>query len=121
MTTNSVSNYLKYANLQMAAEADLIKVPVSGTIAKNTLTTGNNRSSRFTNVLADQFVMDWKVVAHQPNTSTGLSGTLFECLRDDPARGLKIGEQVISFRSTEFADDAARDNQATNEQFAEPA
>ncbi|SDP94092.1 hypothetical protein SAMN04489708_1587 [Paracidovorax cattleyae] len=29
-------------------------------------------------------------------------------------RGIVKGELVLSFRSTEFADDAARDNQATN-------
>lgn len=112
-TINQVTTYLKYANLQMAAEA-IYSDGFSGSIPVAILTDGNNRSSKFTNVLAEQFVKDWKVSAHQTNTSTGFSGTVFECLVDDPARGLVKGEQVISFRSTEFADDAVRDNQATN-------
>ncbi|QAU34865.1 calcium-binding protein [Janthinobacterium sp. 17J80-10] len=112
-TINQVTTYLKYANLQMAAEA-IYSVGFSGSISAAILTDGNNRSSKFTDVLAEQFVKDWRVVAHKANTSTGFSGTVFECLVDDPARGLVKGEQVISFRSTEFADDAVRDNQATN-------
>ncbi len=32
----------------------------------------------------------------------------------DPARGLSNGQLVLSFRSTEFIDGGARDNQATN-------
>jgi pimeloyl-ACP methyl ester carboxylesterase len=113
MTTNAVATYLKFANLQMAAEA-IFPDAFSGGIATNTLTTGNNRSSKFTTVLAEQFAKDWKVVAHRADTNTGFSGTLFECQVDDPARGLVRGELVMSFRSTEFADDAARDNEATN-------
>ncbi len=115
MTINTATTYLKFANLQMAAEA-LFPDDFSGPIASNTLTFGNTRSSKFTNVLADQFVKDWKVASHQADTKTGFSGTLFECVVDDPARGLVKGELVISFRSTEFADDAARDNQETNKQ-----
>jgi hypothetical protein len=113
MTVNSVSTYLKFANLQMAAEA-IFPDAFSGGIATNILTTGNNRSSKFTDVLAEQFVKDWEVVEHKADTTTGFSGTLFKCLTDDPARGLVKGELVMSFRSTEFADDAARDNEATN-------
>ena len=103
----SVSTYLKFANLQMAAEADL-PVGFTGSIPKALLTEGNHRSSKFTNVLADQFIADgWVVEIHQANTSTGFSGTLF--------RNQQTGELVLSFRSTEFIDDAARDNQATND------
>jgi hypothetical protein len=67
---------------------------------------GNNRSSKFTDVQAAQFASEWSVVDHKPNTSTGFSGTLF--------RNNATGELVISFRSTEFNDDNARDNMATN-------
>jgi hypothetical protein len=76
--------------------------------------TGSTHSSRFTPVQADEFVKDWTVVEHISNTSTGFSGTLFRALRTDEARGITAGELVLSFRSTEFIDDAARDNQATN-------
>ncbi|SOE06402.1 Ca2+-binding protein, RTX toxin-related [Variovorax sp. YR752] len=54
------------------------------------------------------------MVEHISNTTTGFSGTLFRALRDDPERGIVAGELVMSFRSTEFVDDAVRDNQATN-------
>jgi RTX calcium-binding nonapeptide repeat (4 copies) len=111
MPTPAPSTLLTFANLQMAAEALLDN---SGTFTAQ-LVAGNNRASRFTQSQATQFANEWKVVDHKPNTSTGFSGTLFECLVDDPARGLVKGQLVISFRSTEFADDNVRDSKATNE------
>lgn len=101
--SNEIATYLKYANLQMAAEArlDLFSATVPALIF------GNDRSSKFTQTQADQFIADgWTVVDHKANTSTGFSGTLF--------KNTQTGELVMSFRSTEFADDAVRDNQATN-------
>jgi Ca2+-binding RTX toxin-like protein len=113
MPTPSISTLLTYANLQMAAEA-LLDDPEPFDIQ---LTSGNNRSSKFTQTQATQFTNEWQVVAHQPNTSTGFSGTVFRYTgQNDPARGLTFGQLVMSFRSTEFADDAARDNEATNVQ-----
>ena len=111
--TTEISTYRKYANLQMAAES-LFAVPkgaLPGTagvqMTVGTLTLGNERSSRFTATQAQQFLDEgWQLVEHTSNTSTGFSGTLF--------RNSQTGELVLSFRSTEFADDAARDNQATN-------
>lgn len=103
--TREVATYLKYANLQMASEALLDRIPQVGLV--KALTDGNNRSSKFTQIQADQFIADgWTVVEHKSNTPTGFSGTLF--------KNNSTGELVLSFRSTEFADDAARDNQATN-------
>jgi len=68
---------------------------------------GNGRASRFAPTLAASFVSEgWQLVAHQKNTTTGFSGSLF--------KNGKTVEFVMSFRSTEFADDAVRDNQATN-------
>ena len=113
MTTN-LSTHLTYAHLQMAAEAIYPQDFTAGAINPSWLTRGNNRSSKFSNAQAEQFASEWRVAAHQPNTNTGFSGTVFECLVDDPARGLTVGQLVMSFRSTEFIDDAARDNQATN-------
>ena len=114
MTTTAT--YLKYANLQMAAEAIYDVGFTTGPIPRGVLTEGNGRRSQFTNVLADQFISDgWTVVDHKADTNTGFSGTLFKYTGpSDPARGLTTGELVISLRSTEFIDDAARDNQATN-------
>jgi pimeloyl-ACP methyl ester carboxylesterase len=88
-------------------------------MTESDLLRGNTRSSRFTEVQAAEFVQIWQVVEHKSNTTTGFSGTLFEVRQDAPTAlltqyGLSKGEQVLSFRSTEFADDAARDNQATN-------
>ncbi len=119
---SSVTTYLKYANVQMASEALFglkdarVGSTFSGLIIPQDLTDGNRRSSKFTNIQASEFFLDWKVVEHISDTSTGFSGTLFQCLRSDASRGLVFGEQVLSFRSTEFADDAARDNQETNKQ-----
>lgn len=124
--TSEITTYLKYANVQMAAEALLVGIgkPPSTTtsdpISVATLTNGNNHASRFTKEAAEQFVKDWAVVEHISNTATGFSGTLFKARQDDAARGIRQGELVLSFRSTEFIDDAARDNQATNSMEIKP-
>jgi len=120
MTANEISACLKYANLHMAAEAFLINPKTgtndfSGQALIEALQAGNNHASRFTGIAAKQFESEWEVVAHQPNTSTGFSGTLFRCIVTDPARGLTTGDLVMSFRSTEFIDDALRDSVGTNE------
>lgn len=113
--TNEVINYLKFANVQMAAEAIYPSGFQGGAIPIKTLTDGNNRSSKFTATQAADFSGNWAVLDHQANTSTGFSGTLFKYTgANDTAKGLTNGELVMSFRSTEFADDSARDNQATN-------
>ncbi|MEP7301982.1 MAG: calcium-binding protein, partial [Caldimonas sp.] len=105
MRDNSAALYLKYANLQMAAEALLDDAE---TYAQK-LTSGNNRSSKFPNLLAEQFIADgWTIVDHQESTSTGFSATLF--------KNTITCEQVVSFRSTEFIDDSVRDSQETNKQ-----
>ncbi|NML27864.1 calcium-binding protein [Zoogloea dura] len=116
MSNDSIQNFLKYANLQMAAEATLEKgsnigspIITSGipVLPPKYLTDGNNHASKFPSPLASSFLAEgWEIIAHQPNTSTGFSATLF--------KNNKTKELVISFRSTEFVDDAVRDNQATN-------
>ena len=115
MTTPTTAELLKYADLQMAAEAFLVKP--NGDIRddlKAALIDGNKHSSKFTAPQADNFLAHWQVVAQKPNSPTGFSGTLFKCILSDPATGAQKDQLVISFRSTEFIDDAARDNQATN-------
>lgn len=130
--TADITTYLKYANLQMAAEAlfqfhsqqpNATLVPGAtasySSINPGYLTTGNNRASKFTETQAAEFVQVWEVVEHKSNTSTGFSGTLFKARDGAPPEllakyGVKAGELVMSFRSTEFADDAVRDTQATN-------
>lgn len=117
MTTPTTAEILKYADLQMAAEAFLVADKTTGelkTNLKQVLTDGNGHNSRFTPKQAEEFLTHWEVVDQKANTSTGFSGTLFKCIQDDPATGAKQGELVMSLRSTEFIDDAARDNRATN-------
>src|SRR6266446_4271511 len=121
-SANQVAAQLEYAKLQVAAEAmfgvehnapagDRIALPID----TKWLTKGNDHSSRFTQTQADDFVSKWELVEHQANTATGFSGTLFKYKgADNPDLGLANGQLVITFRSTEFIEDAARDNQATN-------
>ena len=110
MTTPTIADTLKYANLQMAAEA-FIRDPVtyvlsgSGTDLIDALKTGNNHASRFTETQAEAFadpVTGWTVLDQCINTPSGFSCTLFKYNQTD--------ECVISFRSTEFIDDAVNDN-----------
>jgi len=117
--THKITEYLKYAHLQMGSEAlyNLASAPPgskSSSLDVTILKGGNGRSSKFTEVNADRFTDTWDVVEHISNTSTGFSGTLFRAKKGDTEYGIEAGELVLSFRSTEFADDAARDNQATN-------
>ena len=119
---NDISTYLEFSNLQIASEAFIgnsqSKDP--GTIIDGegfkriNLILGNGHTSKFTETAADEFMQHWQVVEHITNTKTGFSGTLFEAKVDIPSAGIKAGDQVLSFRSTEFVDDEVRDSQATN-------
>lgn len=116
MTTPTIADYLKYANLQMAAEAflfDEATLHVKVDIPK-ALKEGNLHASVFTQAQADAFAAQWEVLDQQANTSTGFSGTLFKAIKDNLALGIHKDELVLSFRSTEFVDDAIRDSAATN-------
>ncbi|WP_138856475.1 hypothetical protein [Inhella inkyongensis] len=120
MTPPTIADLLKYADLQMAAEAFLVatndpaKTPFKGQALIDALTEGNKHASRFTKAQAEHFEKHWAVEAQQSNTRTGFSGTVFRCHTDAPLTGAKAGEVVMCFRSTEFVDDAARDNESTN-------
>ena len=122
-TKNEIAQYLEFCNLQIASEAFLVsktdlpsQIPeiLSGEILKSKLVAGNDHSSIFTDVQADDFVSKWEVVAHQGNTGTGFSGTLFKAKVAIPEAGIVEGQYVISFRSTEFIEDSIHDNRATN-------
>ena len=118
MPTFTVSDYLKYANLQMAAEAFLVYADGStktGTDFSRALLVGNNHATRLTPTQANDFEAHWVVLDQCANTPSGFSGTLFQCYQDDPATGAKAGDIVVSFRSTEAVDDAVRDAKATDE------
>jgi Ca2+-binding RTX toxin-like protein len=107
MAAPDISTLLKYINVQMAAETIFPVGFTGGAINDAWLTRGNERNSRFPSALAQQFAAKYEVVAHQKNTPTGFSGTLF--------KDKDSGELILSIRSTEFVDDAARDSRATNE------
>lgn len=116
MAMPTIAESLKYANLQMAAEAFLFNndgTPVSDQIAA--LIRGNGHASRFTDPQAEEFIEYWQVVDQVINTPTGFSATLFKAVKTNEAMGIAAGEFVISFRSTEFIEDAARDTIATNQ------
>ena len=77
--------------------------PLANALTEDSLKTGNLHASKFAATEATKFVdpvTGWKVVEHISNTTTGFSGTLFKNNATD--------ELVLSFRSTEFIDDAAR-------------
>jgi hypothetical protein len=115
MPTLTIADYLKYANLQMAAEAFIrdeqtLVLASTPEAVISALIEGNKRSLKFTRPQAEAFVdaaKGWTVLDQRANTNTGFSGTLF--------RNNATGELVLSFRSTEFIDDHARDNKATND------
>jgi pimeloyl-ACP methyl ester carboxylesterase len=111
MTTPTTAELLKYADLQMAAEAfirdrNTNALHATGQELIDALKTGNDHPSKFTELQAIEFEKNWIVLDQRANTPTGFSGTLFQ--------NRVTGELVMSFRSTEFIDDSARDNQATN-------
>ncbi len=115
----NTEDLLKYASLQMASEAVYGFIPseaapadpLAGSSLNNmdvtNLVKGNLRNSLFTSTAAaDLIASGWQIKEHLANTATGFSGTLFE--------NSLTHELVLSFRSTEFLDDAVRDNTATN-------
>lgn len=115
----TIADYLKYVNLQMAAEAflndpDTGDKNYAGTALKDALVRGNGHASRFTSTEATNFTDQWEVVDQRANTKTGFSGTLFKAIKDNPELGIHKDDLVLSFRSTEFIDDAIRDSAATN-------
>ncbi|PAU66640.1 hypothetical protein BZL41_00565, partial [Pseudomonas sp. PIC25] len=90
MNMLNIADYLKYANMQMAAEAlydsNATKGPLKpgkiyvGGITQAFLETGNEHASKFTKTQVELsgLTSDWVVVEHLSNTSTGFSGTLFK-------------------------------------------
>lgn len=114
MLNSQIKQLLTFANLQMAAEAFWLG---EGSISdseqiQSVLERGNTHASRFMPVQAAQFADEYEILAHRNNEprvagGTGFSGTLF--------RNRATGELTLSFRSSEFIDDAVRDSKSTNE------
>ena len=138
----SAAEMLEMAKLQIVAEAFLEGLPVKngkliipsprkeytssddviqkinskqfGTLLKE----GNGHTSILTQAQMENFTDNWEVISYMPITDTGFSGTLFRAkqpIKDEKGNEIvKKDQLVMSFRSTEFIDDSARDNQATN-------
>jgi hypothetical protein len=107
-TTNTISDYSTYANLQMLAEAIDIRVGNIPTQKGEWADIGNDRSSKTPlNIAEEMSEQGWAVAAHIKNTPTGLSATLFKNTS---------GEYVLSIRSTEFLDDSVRDAKVADDQ-----
>lgn len=108
--TENLSTWLKYAKLQLAAEAFLINENgvklYSDDALSGALIDGNKHSSKFTKTQATEFAAQYTVIDHQPNTGTGFSGTLFKDKADN---------YIVSFRSTEFVEDVIADSVGSNE------
>ena len=89
MAAHESSIYLKFASLQMAAESTELTRYISGAIDfKTSLTLGNNRSSKFTNSLADDFVAG--LGSRRPqSTALGRASAapFFKARRSDPSAG----------------------------------
>ena len=115
MPSPTIADYLKYSTLQFAAEALL--ADEYGNLkndVKAALINGNLRSSKFTQPQAEEFNKLWQVVDQCANTPTGFSGTLFKARDNVEALGIHKDDLVVSFRSTEFIDDSARDSEETD-------
>ena len=72
--TIEIANYLKFANVQMAAEATGLTSAMTGQALLDAIKLGNNRSSKLTDTQAAEFTNateGWSVVDHRANTSTG--------------------------------------------------
>ena len=54
--------------------------------------TGNKNN--FSATQAADFVTHWRVVDHQPETTSGFSATLFQRIDNDPESGLKAGNEA---------------------------
>lgn len=105
---------LKYAELQTAAEAFLVDER-NGKIRegpRQALIDGNRRGTRFTRLRAAEFAEHWIALDQTAAPATDFGGTLFKCIRDDPATGAMAGELVMSFRGTEFIGNAAHGDDA---------
>lgn len=92
MANNRTPELLSFANVQMASEAFLGGLPAPAAAeyrdeALRRLQRGNTHASIFPKTVADEFLNDWDIVAHEPNTLTGFSATLFEPGGPTPAVG----------------------------------
>ena len=63
--------------------------------------TDKSDKNNFSATQAAEFVTHWRVVDHQPETTSGFSATLFQRIDTDPDSGLKDGDYVFANQGTE--------------------
>jgi hypothetical protein len=120
MANNQIGRWLEFANMQMAAEAFLLRPEDNGVLPGRTeirarLETGNTHASKFMPVQADAFThatTGYEVLAQHRNDPLLASGPGFSATL---IKNRQTGELTLSLRSTEFIDDAVRDNKSTND------
>jgi hypothetical protein len=85
------------ADLAEAAYIDFGVVPHGGLTESQLKTVLATKADAWPEARRNEFALHWRVVAHQPNTESGFSGTLFERVNPQP------GEQrfVVAMRGTE--------------------
>jgi hypothetical protein len=116
MSVSQSQELLKFAHIQMAAEALLggLNPESERDQLINALIVGNRRASAFPVVLAGEFADEWVVVSHRENAAgSGFSGTLFRSRSPNSDAGTH--EYALAFRSTEFVDDSIRDATSTGD------
>ena len=84
---NTIQNLFQQAQLAEAAYADLTTTIGSQSNLLTALNVANKDQygGSFTLAQATDFVAHWRVVSHQPNTTSGFSATVFESL-DHPGQ-----------------------------------
>ena len=105
MANNQISQFLEFANVQMGAEAFLLRdtdggIIPSANVIRDRLEDGNSHASKFMPVQAQEFTNEttgYQVLAQFRNDSlltgnTGFSGTLF--------RNRSTNKLTLAFRST---------------------
>ena len=116
MASKTLKDVLEFANFQLAAEAFLLRANESDirTLDRDVLIArlelGNNHASKFVSGQGASFLATYDILAQYRNDAnlaggSGFSGTLF--------KNRQTGELSLSFRSTEFIDDAVRDGKST--------
>lgn len=122
MPLSDIRTWLQFATLQMAAESYLDGINLSSrNEVKDKLLLGSNHplldpsltgKTRFTNVLADQFLDRYQIIDHHANDTTGFSATLMF--------DTQTSTYTLSFRSTEFRDQSEGGDYERDGVFAAP-
>ncbi|MDP3744636.1 MAG: calcium-binding protein [Methylotenera sp.] len=97
MTTNTTKLF-QLAQLAEAAYANLIS-------GANLIQELQGSGMKFSDTQAEEFAANWQVVSHQPDTTSGYSGTLFKYIGNDQNSGFTNGELVFAQRGTAGLDD----------------